>query len=485
MASIKKNIAYQSIYQILLVSLPLITAPYVSRVLGAEQIGIYSYTYSIANYFVLFALLGINNYGNREIAKAQDNREQLNSTFSNVFMLHIVISSLMLVIYWIYVIYISEKEYQLYAMIQSCYVIGALLDINWFFFGMEKFKTTVTRNAIVKCATTLLIFMFVRTKDDLWRYACVMGIGSVISNSMVWFLVRRYVSFIKPSWSAMKKHIKPLLVFFIPVVAISLYRGMDKIMVGILSTTMQLGFYENVDKIIRLPLGLITAFGMVMMPRLSNLAEKGKTEQSKHYLEVSMRYVLFISFAITFGLSAISIDFAPIFWGKEFENCGILMAYAAIALPFLAYSDVLRTQYIIPQNKERIFIVSVIAGAIVNVVSNLILIPHYHALGAIISSVITEIMVCAIQVIALRHALPLWKYFKSSCFFLLAGVAMLVAVRLVAGMSFEPKLRLFVEIFVGIIVYIAISCSYLWKVKDSTFSNMMTKITRGKVKSRH
>ena len=144
MPSIKKNFAYQSAYQILLIILPFITSPYVSRVLGPEKTGIYSFTYSVANYFVLFAMLGINNYGNRAIAMVRNDREKLNRTFSSIFTLHFLLSLAVAVAYFLYVL-IFPVKYKVYALIQSLFVISAMFDINWFFFGIEEFRVTFTR----------------------------------------------------------------------------------------------------------------------------------------------------------------------------------------------------------------------------------------------------------------------------------------------------------------------------------------------------
>ena len=163
---IKQNYLYNVIYQLLLVLLPLLTAPYISRVLGTEGVGIYSYTYSIAYYFVLFAMLGINNYGNRAIAKVKDNSEELNRTFSSLLIFHIYISILTTIAYVFYCIFLV-KDNTYIAILQVLYVLSGIFDINWFYFGMEKFKLTVTRNTIIKLLSVIAIFLFVKNENDL------------------------------------------------------------------------------------------------------------------------------------------------------------------------------------------------------------------------------------------------------------------------------------------------------------------------------
>ena len=156
--SVKKNLVYNILYQVLILIIPLITTPYISRVIGPEGIGIHSYTYSIVNYFVLFAMLGINNHGNRSIAMVKDNKEELSKTFVSIYSLQIIMSILMIIIYSIVFIFI-ENKYRAFFAIQFIYIIATLLDINWFFFGMEEFKLTVIRNSVVKVLSMLSIFI--------------------------------------------------------------------------------------------------------------------------------------------------------------------------------------------------------------------------------------------------------------------------------------------------------------------------------------
>ena len=148
-SSAKKNFIYSSIYQVLVLVLPLITTPYVSRIFGAENLGVYSYTNTIAQYFVIFAMLGLNNYGNRAVAMARDNQDELDAVFSEIYTMQVVTGILSLVLYLVYALIIA-REYKVYSMILTLYVLSAVFDINWLFFGLEKFKLTVTRNSIIK-----------------------------------------------------------------------------------------------------------------------------------------------------------------------------------------------------------------------------------------------------------------------------------------------------------------------------------------------
>ena len=175
MNTVKKNFMYNTAYQILILIIPLVTAPYLSRVIGAEGIGIYSYTYSIAYYFGLFILLGLNNYGNRKIAQVKDNKEKLSKEFLSIYLMQVMMSIIVIGIYGIYIT-LNNYTYKIIQVIQIVYLISVALDINWLFFGLEKFKITVTRNFLIKILTFICIFIFVKNEQDLWVYTLIMSL---------------------------------------------------------------------------------------------------------------------------------------------------------------------------------------------------------------------------------------------------------------------------------------------------------------------
>ncbi len=194
--NIKKNFIYNVLYQILIMILPLITTPYIARVIGANGVGVQSYTYSVVNYFVLFAMLGVNNYGNRSIAAVRDDKEKLSKTFWSIYGLQAILSIIMLIIYMFYLIFITNEN-KVIAGIQSIYIFSALLDINWFFFGIENFKITVTRNAFIKVISAFSIFIFVKKQDDLYIYSLILVIGTIISQVILWFFYKTIYIFCK------------------------------------------------------------------------------------------------------------------------------------------------------------------------------------------------------------------------------------------------------------------------------------------------
>lgn len=459
-SNIKMNFIYNIMYQILILIMPLITSPYISRVIGAEGLGIYSYTYSIAYYFVMFSMLGINNYGNREIAKCRDDKKKLSKTFWSIYVIQLITSIISICAYVGYIL-VFDNEYELYALIQLLYIVSACFDINWFFFGLEKFKLTVTRNIIIKIISVCSIFIFVRKKEDLALYTIIMTSATLITQLTLWPFLRREIIFIQIKIKDVVKHIKQILILFIPVISVSLYKVMDKIMLGNMTNVTNVGLYENAEKIINIPLGFITALGTVMLPRMSNLVANGNNNKAKAYIDKSMQFVAFMSVPISLGIMAIAKDFAPLFFGQEFNKTGDIIIYLAITVIFISWANVIRTQYLIPNEKDKVFIISVVAGASVNLTANLLLIPYYETIGAAIGTIMAEFTVMIIQIIAVRKELNNKLHAKIFFIFFIKGLIMYIVVIPFRYLNLSSWLRIIIQIIFGIIIYFSLNYKYI------------------------
>lgn len=467
---------YNLIYQILTIILPFITSPYISRVIGAEGLGVYSYTYSIAYYFGLVVILGLNNYGNRSIAQVRDNKEKRDKIFSELYTMQLMMGIIISVVYVGYIAF-GNAENKVISIIQFIYLISVILDINWLFFGLEKFKVTVSRNIIIKILTVFCIFLFVRTRTDLWKYTLIMASGAFISQLTLWIFVRKYnINFKVTKPLSIKKHIKPNLILFIPAIAVSVYTVMDKIMLGNLSDMIQVGLYENSEKIKNIPMGAINALGTVMLPQMSNLIAKGEINQGKEYIKNSMKFVMFISIALAFGIAGIAKQFAPIFFGEEFVECGKLISYLEISVVFIAWANVIRTQYLIPNCQEKIYIRATIIGAIINLIINVILIPSIGALGAIIGTIFAEGSVAVYETIKVRKELEIKKYLKQSIIYIIAGAIMFIVVRIIGNIMGAEMLTLMVQVVIGMIIYLVMCVAYMIITKDVIILRMLKKV---------
>lgn len=474
-SKVGKNFLYNVAYQILIVLMPLITSPYVSRVLGASNLGVYTYTYSVADYFILFAMLGIKNYGNRQIAKVRDNRAQTSATFINMYSLQLIISVIMVILYYGYV-FLLVKENRLIAIIQGIYVMTAVADISWFFFGMEEFKITVTRNTVIKLCSVTAIFIFVKTPDDLWKYTLILSAGMMIGYFSIFPFLKKYIDFMRPSLAGIKLHIKPNLLLFIPVIAVSIFNVMDKIMLGELSSMAEVGYYGNTEKLMRIPLGIITALGTVMMPYMSHMVSSGDIERSKKTIERSMVFIMCLGCGLAGGLAGVGKVFAPIFFGDEFVKCGMLVIFISPTVLSLSWANVIRMQYLIPNGMDREFTVSTIIGAVVNLVINILLIPKMGALGAIIGTVCAEASLTIYQTYVVRMFLPIKRYLLECMYFLIFGILMSAVVNVIGENLGSHVYTLIMQLFVGVVLYLLPCVFYLFLSKNCVildFKNML------------
>ncbi|MCL2638737.1 MAG: oligosaccharide flippase family protein [Oscillospiraceae bacterium] len=482
MPSIKKNFLYQSFYQLLLILVPLFLAPYLSRVLGAENIGINSYTFSIVTYFVYFARLGLVHHGTRTIAAVRDDKEKLSRTFSDLFALHLVISLFVLIAYIAFLVFFAG-EYRLLFIIRTTAIIGAMFDINWLFLGLERVKLAVVRSTAVKLLAVGCVFIFVKEPSDLWKYILIMSLGTFGGQVIVWAFLRRFTRLVRPAWSGMKLHIKPLLILFIPVIAMSVYNLLDKIMLGAISGQIQLGFYENSQKIILVPVGLITAFNAIMLPRMANLtANSGEKEKSRLTL-LSMKYVMLLAVAMTFGIAGIADRFAPWFFGGEFRECGVLIRALCVIIPFLAFQNVITAQFLLPNKLDKIHTASAIAAAVVSVSANLILIPQFGAMGAVVGMISAECLRCLIVIFAAKKQLPIGVYLKNSLFFFGAGAVMYALVRYVGIAANDIYATILIQVVVGAGFYLGACAVYLHLTKDAFFTENLNKYLKRRTKN--
>lgn len=472
--STKKNFIYNVAYQILVMVLPLITTPYIARVIGPEGVGIQSYTYSIANYFVLFALLGINNHGSRSIAMVRDDREKLSRKFSSIYSVQLIMSITMIVLYFMYVLFFVNNNKIIY-IIQSIYILSALLDINWFFFGIEQFKLTVIRNTIIKLVSVVSIFIIVRSAEDLYLYSLILALGSLVSQIILWKYLKKYTKLIKVTRKEIILQLKPILVLFIPAIAVSVYKIMDKIMLGYMTTMVEVGFFENSEKIINIPLGLISALGVVMLPKMSNIYANGNEESGKKYIGLSIDFILFISFGAIFGLIGVSPVWIPIFLGDRFMDCVKIVSIMSTSIIFLGCANVIRTQFLIPKKKDNIYITSTIIGASVNLFINYLLIGKYGAVGATIGTVFAEGSVCLYQSIKVMKELDIKLYLKNGMFYIFPGLIMCFIVRYLGNILEHSILTGIIQIIVGATIYIVLCLIYMMK----TNNELILKLKKG------
>lgn len=454
-----KNFLYNIIYQLLTFFVPLITVPYVSRVLGAENVGIYSYTYSIVYIFMLFGMLGINNYGSRTIARVRDDKDELSKTFFSIYFFQLIINILALVIYFAYVLLI-DPSYKTIYFIQAIFLISICFDINWFFFGLEKFKITITRNLIIKILSVILIFILVKDKSDLNIYTFIMSFSTLLSQVFLFIILPKYIIFKKVKFKEIFSHFKEVLYLFIPVLAFSIYKVMDKTMIGLFSSMTQVAYYEYAEKLMNIPTAIISALGVVMLPHMSYIMGNDKENYKKTIFD-SMKLVSKLSTIMCLGLILISSDAVKVLFGNEFEESSSILILLSTTILASSWANVIRTQFLIPLKKDKVYIRSTFIAAIVNLILNVIFIRKYAAIGACIGTVISEFIVMFYQIFSTKNDLEYKKYMISLIGEGVQSFIIIMIAFVISAFIHNIYVRLIVKVFISVFLFILLNKEYI------------------------
>lgn len=450
--SLTVNYVYNLTYQILVIAIPLITTPYLSRVLGAENIGIYSYTLSITTYFILLGTLGIAMYGQREIAYLQNNIDKRSNAFFEILIMRFITSSISLLLF--YFCFCIKGQYQIYYKIFILEIFANIIDISWFFQGLEEFKKTVFRNTLVKLISIFCIFLFVKSKNDLGIYIFIYVLSNFIGNLSLWIYLPKYVSKINLKRLNICRHIKPTLGLFIPQIAVQVYTILDKTMIGLMiSDKAEVGFYEQAQKIIKLLLTLATSLGTIMIPRMANTYAKKDFTKLKKYMLNSFSFIMMLAFPLMFGIMSISYKFVPIFYGSGFEKVTLLIYILSPIIIIIGLNNIIGAQYLVPTNQQKKYTISVVCGAGVNFFLNLLLIPHFKSIGASFATVIAELTVTCIQFYFIKQEIKFKQILKLSYKYFISAVVMFLFSSIVGIFIQNEFISIIIQIFVSIVSY--------------------------------
>ena len=451
-----KNFLYNVIYQILIFIIPLILTPYISRVLGVRNIGVYSYTYSIISYFMLFAMLGINNHASRNIAKCFENKEKLSYTFCSIYSFQLICFFISNVAYIIFLL-IFHYKYKNIMLVQSLFLVSSLFDINWLFFGLEKFKITISRNILIKVLSMILVFVFVKSPNDLWKYTLIMSGSTLLSQLYLWIFVRKEIIFVHVSKKEILSNLKPCLILFIPIISYSIYRIMDKTMLGSISNSIELGNYESAEKIINIPISFITALGTVMLPHMSKISK----EKLKKNIYSSFELSFFFVCPIFIFLEIIAGNFSSIFFGSGFKKTEYIIRIMMFTTLFSAISNIVRTNYLIPTKKDAIYVKSTIYGATANLILNVIFIKKYGAYGACIGTIAAELILMIYQSYHARDIIDFFRVFKLFVKYLSKSIMVGLPVWLIELSPLNSMVKLVSQVIITIILYFILNYRYI------------------------
>ena len=447
---IVKNYIYNFSNQILTLILPFITTPYVTRVFTSSELGSYGYYNSIVSYFALLATLGIGNYAVKEISSNASKRSRV---FWEIYSVQLVFSFISLGLY-ILLCFFNNALHNVIAYILGITLLSRIIDISWLFQGVEDFRSLTFRSVMIKLIGVVSIFVFIKEESDLYLYIFLIVFYELLGQVIMWIPARRWlqkpVFFINDSI----KHLKPVFILFIPQVAMSLYALFDRTLLGALVSRRDVGIFVQGNKLIFLLLVVVTTLSGVILPHISNLISQGKKEKVNQFYEFSFLVYNTVIFPLIAGMLIVNADFVQFFLGSEFQDAKYAIMIMVWNIFFIGWSNIMGIQILIPHNKHKEFMLSTTIPAFFSIACNLVLIPYLGYIGAAITSVLTESVVCFIQLYYAREVMKELTILPHVIKVVLATAAMsgiLVVVR--SWIHFSPMLNVMILAVIGMLVY--------------------------------
>ena len=454
--SVRLNFVMSMAYQVLVVILPMITAPYVARVLGADKSGIYSFTASYQTYFSMFAALGTVSYGSREIARNRKDRPLRSKLFWEIELMTVLTSTISIIAFIAFIA--SRDRYQIYYIPQIMAILAVMFDISWFFTGIEEFRYIVTKNAVFKLLGAVMIFALVHKPEDLLIYIIILSASTMLGNMSMWIHMPRFLDPVDFRTLTIRRHLKETLVYFIPSVATSVYTVLDKTLIGeITRNEAENGNYDKVVQIINIMKALtFTALNSVLGARISFLFAEKKYDEIRRRIETSINYILFMGLAIGFGLAGVAPRFIPWFLGPGYDRSVMMLIMMSPIVVIIGVSNCLGSQYYTPSGKRAQSARFIIAGSVVNLILNLILIPRFWGYGAIAASLIAELTITILYITFAGESFHPFVLVRDGWKKLIAAALMFAAVRLIDPYFNSNFIALVCEVCLGGAIYIAV-----------------------------
>lgn len=473
MGKIVRNYIYNASYQILVLFAPMLTAPYLARVLGASQMGIYSYVSSFTNIICTISLLGIYTYGNRQIAYDRNNQLLMSKNFWEIMLCRLVLGIIGTIFFC--VIAVLDSDYFLFFISYYPYAVAMFIDCSWVYVGMEDMRPAVMKNFCAKLISICLIFILVKGETDIWIYLLILGTTTLFANIAVYTQLSKYVVWLKPSLCSIKKHIIKSIVLFFPEMAAMIYLQIDKIMLRMLSTGIsEVSFYDQAEKIITIPLTFITVISTTVMPRIANEYANCNKEQIRKLLIVSGKCSLLLAFPMMTGLAFISEQFIPWYLGKEFLPTVLVIQLLAPIVISNSLVGISGTQYFTATNQTKILSKAYILAVIVNVIINILLIPQYGYKGAAIATVVSSYVSLVIQYFYFSQQIKIQELFVPGIRYLIGSVIMILCLKLLTGRLKAQIMTTFIQVLLGVLIYLI----YLFVINDDILENFIGRIKK-------
>lgn len=466
--SLAKNAAFNVAYRILNVIFPLVSAAYVARVLGPSGVGKVGYAQNVVSYFVIFAVFGIPRYGTREIAKYRDDPQNIHKLFSELFVINGITTAICVVAFY-GATFCGLFDDGLLYLICGTEILLNFVNIDWLYEGEEEYVYITIRSILIKIVSLLLLFLFVKDRQDYPVYALIHSLGICGNNLFNVLHARRKVRLTLHGLE-LKKHIGPIAILALSAIIGSIYGKLNVTVLGWFQPDEVIGYYTNAYKIIALGTTLVTAMSAVFMPRLS-YTFMHQREKFAELISLGTKVILLLAVPACVGMMAVANDLVIVFFGELFQPAAVALQIMSVLIVIMGVGDLLCYQAIISSGKEKELIRSRCVAAIVNVILNVLLIPRLQHVGAAIAIVVSEIIVNGML---LKHAFLLAKpkigndYWTS----LLSSTAVMLGIVLLIQKHLNGAMvSLVVSVCVGVVVY----CVMLIVCRNKIVIDVLTK----------
>lgn len=464
--SIKNNFLLNLSTTITGLLFPLITFPYASRILMADGIGQVQFFQSIIDYVSLCTALGIPLYAVREIARIRDNKELRSRTTIEILLLHAILTLVGYIVVFILAKTVAKIEIDasLFFLLSTTLFFNTI-GVAWFYQAIEDFKYITLRSLFVRILSLVALFIFVKTKQDLFYYAGILVIGTVGNNIFNFFRLRKYIKLSKGEFKRLNllRHLIPALKIFILNLVISIYVNLDSVMLGFLKNEESVGYYAATTRLTKAILGIVSSLGAVLLPRFSNMITNGQKEEFQLLANKAASFTIALSLPMSVGLIFMAAPIIHIFCGNGFEPSILTLKLVAPIVLFIGLSGIIGMQILYPQGREKYVIISTMVGACINLLINYLLIPQYGQYGAALGTVIAEFMVTVIMILLGRKYLPINILSKQNLHYLIGSIVISILLAFLFVFPLHEVNYLLIGILLSVIVYYA----YLLMIKDT------------------
>ena len=480
--SVKRNYIYSLSYQIFSLIMPFITSPYIARILGPENVGTFSFISTYVSYFVLLGRLSIDLYGSRELSYVKNDLTKKSEVFWNLALLNFTNLLIALVIYFAWLLIYKPVNGLFYAL-SSLTLFSSMLDITWLFSAHEEFGMIALRNFIVRIISVVSIFVFVKSPNDLLNYFLINLITPFVINASMLRYINRYVTFIKPTFLNAYKRYPKVLKISLPNLAVSVYTMLDKLLLGTISGNEYLGYYDYSKRIVVMAATFVSSMTPIMMVKMSGHFKNNDLSLVRGYVAKSFKFSVFSSVLIFSLLISAVPEFIPWFYGSNFSTTIKLIQILSPTIIAVAMGTVAGHQFLLSIGKENLLSLALVIGAVISFSLNILLIPRYDALGASLTSLVTEVTITIILYITISRYMDVKELFRQNYKFFLFSLAVIIPLRIIGTKMGPSVLTNLLQVALGTIIYLLLSLvfdkdihSYMKDVVNKLKSKLAIKI---------